>query len=1346
MKRTLKIAAVAALALLVLVLAAGGTFVVVVQSDWFKNKVRERIVSVAERATGGRVEIGRFDYNWRALSAEVAPFTLHGAEPSSAPPLFHADSIQIGLKIISALKKQVDIRLLVVRKPRVYVTIAADGSSNLPSPAAGRPKRNWADQLLDLKVRHFEARDGMLEYNAQRFPIDLRGEGLETSVNYDISGPRYLTAISVRELRTSSPRIEASLDFGFTGRFSLERKTIRIIESSVTAGNWNVHAQGALDNFAHPRATLSLTAAAGVKELKKVFGIPLDPAGDLSFEGQATLETSPMQYKIAGKLAGRGLGYAHNDVAVGNIGVVSRLELTPEKARLDGLDISALGGHFRGSAELRDLSKFAIEGAVQDLSLKALAKSVSRDTAELDGILSGPLRISGVFARPRVRGLKVAAKLDVAPGPHSVPLAGLVAVDYDQTANKVELGTSHVDLGSSHLTASGTLGERLAVHLTSNNLNDFLPIFPLFEKAPPEKLPLALEGGSATLDGTITGPLANPRISGTADIGRFSYKERQFDHVAAAFDVEQSSAGFRTLAIDQGRMRLEGQGRVGLEDWRIQDASSVSALLQMSRADLKTLLEQNDVVKRGAETPVSASVSGTVHVSGTVESPLASANLEAQNVTAYGEHFDSARTDVTFTETALEVSNAELRSGSGRITLSGAYNHTAHTWNDGSLRFDVAATRINLAQIKHVEDFRRGLGGEAELRASGAAKIVNGVFDLTSLNGRVGLRNALVDGQPYGNLEMTANTRLPILALAITVNLGGIQMHGGGEWRLDSGYPGQARIEIPRVPFSALHDLAPEPHERKDLPFDGFLQGDVTVAGPLNNLAAWKADVTLATVQVNSAASARPSAGAQAQDLVLHNAEPVRMEVTPKAVEIRSANFVAKETTLAVTGRLALDSKTPWDVNAQGRINLSILQIFNPDLLASGESIIGVRVHGPLSEPEVEGRLELQKASLFLRDFSNGLDDANGLILFDRNRATVQNLTALTGGGKLTFESGSFVGFRGTALVYRLQATAEKVRYRSQDGVSLTLNAAVGLVGTSENSVLSGSVTVMRTVFNPRTDVGSLLASTAKPVSEPLTPNEYLRGVQFDVRLVSAPGLELETSLTRNIQANVDLRVRGTPDRPVILGEISVNSGEIEFFGNRYSINRGEVNFYNPAKIEPIIDMDLETKVRGIAVDISFSGSLNKMNFSYRSDPPLEANEIVALLAVGRTPTNAGTLGTSPTATNTAYLATGSNELLSQAIAPSSSSTPGRLEKLFGVGRIKIDPQLTDATSVPQARLTFEQQVSADITLTYITNLAVTNQQIVRIEWDLSKRWSVVALRDENGAFGFDFQYKKRYK
>ncbi|MBX5496989.1 MAG: hypothetical protein IRZ15_16760, partial [Bryobacteraceae bacterium] len=86
------------------------------------------------------------------------------------------------------------------------------------------------------------------------------------------------------------------------------------------------------------------------------------------------------------------------------------------------------------------------------------------------------------------------------------------------------------------------------------------------------------------------------------------------------------------------------------------------------------------------------------------------------------------------------------------------------------------------------------------------------------------------------------------------------------------------------------------------------------------------------------------------------------------------------------------------------------------------------------------------------------------------------------------------------------------------------------------------------------------------------------------------------------------------------------------------------------------------------------------------------------------------------------------------------------LERFFGVSRLKIDPQLNGIDNIPQARLTLEQQISKDITLTYVTNLTRSQQQLVRLEWNMSQFWSVIAVRDENGLFGIDFQFRKHFK
>jgi translocation and assembly module TamB len=241
----------------------------------------------------------------------------------------------------------------------------------------------------------------------------------------------------------------------------------------------------------------------------------------------------------------------------------------------------------------------------------------------------------------------------------------------------------------------------------------------------------------------------------------------------------------------------------------------------------------------------------------------------------------------------------------------------------------------------------------------------------------------------------------------------------------------------------------------------------------------------------------------------------------------------------------------------------------------------------------------------------------------------------------------------------------------------------------------------------------------------------------------TAPDAEFQTSLTRDIQPEADLRLRGTASRPVVLGRVSVNQGEIQFFGTQYTITRGEVSFFNPVKIEPVLSLDLETRVRGITVTINFSGPIDKLNMNYRSDPPLQSTEIIALLTVGRAPTTAPTASTAATNTNQGFLAAGSNSLLGQAVAAPLS---GRLQRLLGVSRLKIDPELTGVTNTPQARVTFEQQLSREVTLTYTTNLNRTQQQIVRLQWDFSKDFSLLAVRDENGIFGVDFLYRRRFK
>ena len=81
------------------------------------------------------------------------------------------------------------------------------------------------------------------------------------------------------------------------------------------------------------------------------------------------------------------------------------------------------------------------------------------------------------------------------------------------------------------------------------------------------------------------------------------------------------------------------------------------------------------------------------------------------------------------------------------------------------------------------------------------------------------------------------------------------------------------------------------------------------------------------------------------------------------------------------------------------------------------------------------------------------------------------------------------------------------------------------------------------------------------------------------------------------------------------------------------------------------------------------------------------------------------------------------------------------------MSRLKINPLVTGlTTSNAAAQITLEQNITNNLTFTYITDLSRAQAQTIQVEWDFTHNWSGLAVREENGMFGIDFLYKKQIK
>ncbi len=1336
---------------LLLILGIVGVFVA--QSGWFREKVRERIVAEVETATGGRAEVGKFRFDWHTLTAELDDFVIHGTEPGSGPPLLRAKRVIVGLKVVSLLKRDIDIALLEGDTPQAYLLIYPDNRTNIPEPKIKSAiNKTAAETILDLAIGTFNLKNGSITVQAQGklpkvTPWSAVGQNLNSKLTYDKAGPRYGGDISMQPLQLKWGAYEP-LPLTVKLSATFDKTRLKISSGHLATAFSQVDLSGTLENFADPRSNLTYDARLSLDEIGRVLKLRSRQSGTVQLGGSAQY-TSAADYRITGNLHARDVNFRQGSTHVEHVRADSSVTMDPQKIQFEGLRVAALGGTMAGRAELRDFDRYHAEGKLDHFDLRTVAALFTAQQLPWDGMMNGPFELTG---RTTTSAQQASARINISPAGKGAPVHGLIDAKYDSARGGIlQLAKSYIALPATRLDLSGTLGQQLQIHLVSHNLDDLLPAIRAAATpgrgAPPVVIPVALNQGAATFDGTVTGPLASPVISGHLTGQNVVYSGETITSLAGDLTAQKTGAKVQNASVVYKNMRAQFQGSVGLRNWKPEDNQPLTASLALqnsSVADLLTLAGQSSV-------PVTGTLSTTANVTGTIGNPRANADLTIVNGSVYGEPFDRISANVTSNNNTTQAATAQITAGPKQINAKATFDHAATDFLAGRFAFQVSSNRMAIAQFETIRKMRPDAAGTVQLTATGQATVAHTnkgtEFHLADLNADANATGIQFEGKALGDARLTAKTQGDQLTANLDSDAAHANIHGQGQWRLSGAYPGGGQVTFSKVDLASVRTLfLPPTAATQNIGIGGSVEGKVTFNGPALTPAAWNGALEIQQLLVKPvpARGYNPSLN----NVSIQNSGPIRISMNDSVIHVDSAQLVGtannvKTTNISVTGQVALNHKSPLDLHVDSTLDLGLLQSFNPDIVSSGNLIANASIRGAMAQPQLSGRMELKNANLNMINVPNGLSNANGIVLFDGSRATIQTLTADSGGGKI--RATGFAAFVGGKLSFRMQAIASQVRVRYPEGVSTVADATLNYTGTTDRSLLAGDIMILRTSFNPKTDLGSVLSSSAGPVRTASTQTGLLGGLQFDVQIQTSPDISFQTGVAQDLQAEANLKLRGSVTNPILLGRINITQGDLTFFGNKYVINQGTIAFYNPVKLEPILNIDLETRARGVDVTLTVSGPITKLNVSYRSDPPLQFSDIVALLATGRAPSDPS-LAARENATPQSWQQLGASALVSQAIA---NPVAGRLQRFFGVSKLKIDPLLSGVAGTAGnlgARLTIEQQVTPDITFTYITNITSTNPQVVRVEWAFSKNWSAVALREENSQFGIDFLYKKRFK
>ena len=1327
------------LAAAVIVMGAVAVLVLplVLRMPQVQERLRQLIVSRVAQATGTPVELKSVAVQLFPPQVELDSFVLHGTEPAGEEPLFQAKRIVAGTAVFWRPKGWIYLQSLRIEEPRINIVIFEDGRNNFPKPKRKAPGRPPFEVFVSLGIRHFEMSDGVLQFAERRIPLDFRGKSFHTELTYDLLAQRYSGRVSMRPLLIQPPGT-GQLEFDAATALTLEKNRLEIHSITLAKERSRLRITCGIADLRKPHLAVSFDGTVSLAELGRPLKLPLEPRGEASLRGRASL-WGGLPYEITGHITGRGLAY--RDQVFQAAGLRGGLDFRVASGLItaDNFQGEALGGTVTGAVRLERLRHFAFTGEVRGISLPQLAAALPvADYVGYTSTLSGPVKVGFDIVGKDIRRLKAAGEMQVeAMEGESQPAEGFAAFSYDHDSRTVELTAARLSTLAGEVSAEGTLPHALRFDVQTSDIVALLAEMPRFRQAPPP-IPVRFLGGKARATGVLSGAWDEPAVAGHMEATQCEIQGVALDRLEADYSVSSKQVSVSNLRALRDRLSLSGRGRVSLSAWQPSLDSSISSVFSLR------VLEPAQVFKElGRDVPLAGDVAAEGQMEGTVRDPAGEARVTMHKGAFDGEPFEAFEAKLTVRGRKAELESLQLRYAGGSVRASGSYERESEDWKNGTLAGRVQADGVQVARLQRVIESEVDAAGVVAADLEVRAAVRGGTPRLTALSGSAAADPLEFKKTSLGSLRIQATTRGQTLTVEAAGKLAGSAVEGRGEWQLVNNYAGRGSVRVERLDFAALAPFFGVRDENRDKPsVTGHITAQLEFSGPVLDPAKMQAHLTVSQLEAGS----RIELGGNGNGRVylVRNAGPLRFRLENEEIRVERATLLGEDTELELLGRVNLAGKSPLDLKLKGSLNLRALQALRPGFLPEGVSSLDASIRGEWTHPEILGRLELHNASFYLEGVPNGIEKVNGLVVFDGRRATIERLEAASGGGKLTARG--FAQYVGGELAYRVQLSASGVRVRYPEGVSTTFDAGLNLDGTGANSVLSGDITVLRANINPRLDVGGLLAQAGKATPAP-SPNVTLRGMQLRLNVRTAPGARLETSLTRDIEAEGQLFLRGSPVTPSLLGRVLVNEGEINFFGNRYTINRGEITFVNPVRIEPVLNLDLETRVRQVDVNLTFSGPINKLSISYRSDPPLQLSEILSLLASGRAPASDPNQLASQSRVSQNWQQIGADTLIVQAL---TSPVTNRIERLFGISRVRIDPQLTGVDQQRQARIIVEQQVSRDVTFMYSNNLAGASQgqtvsQTVGLEWVFSRRGSVVVATNEYGRVGADVYLRKRF-
>jgi translocation and assembly module TamB len=1278
----------------------------------------------ASESLSVQVELQNYALHFDGISPTVDLYGLvvHGAAPYSNPPLLQAQQARIGVQVVSLLRQRWYLSEVTIHHPVVQVRIDANGNNNLPKPKPEQKNSSSGVQaIFDLAIRHALLDGGEIYYNDRKSALYADLRELMLNATFDPARNVYAGQIAYSDGHLKSGVYEP-IPHQLSAEFEMTPVHLDIRKAELRSGASLVAFTATVDDFNNPRVTTVYHASADATELRRLLHNADLPLGVVKLDGHAEYAAKPNQPAL-------------NSTTLNGTLRSDRLELRAHNMRAEARAIQATYSLVNGDAEVRSLSAALLSGTVD---AKATVRNLAGEQTgalhvKLDGISLGALRQLGSMSTPSNLTLEgkvqavgdaswkgspsnLLATADVTVDAEAgstqsfstVPIKGAIHASFRNSDQQLTLRQSYFRTARTLLTLDGSTGQRSLMNLALNaeDLHEFETIAGIFRKP---AQPIGLYG-SATFKGSVSGPTSEPRLTGGLNVANLQLRGTDWRLLRAHLDASPSSAEIQNGQLEPVTIKggppanINFSGRAALNHWKLSQNSPFQLNVKAERLDAAQLARL-----AGSTTPVSGTLSFDMQAHGTQLHPIGRGRLELVRAAIAGEPIQSALVQLDGDGNAAHASlNITLPAG---ITTGSVTYYPKERGYEAQLE----THDFRLDQLQVVKAHNLSIAGVMNLVANG-----RGTLDDPQLTASLDIPQLKAQGQTIDRLSLQANVVKHVANVSLDTRAVNANIRGQAKVQLSGDYETDAVLDTQPIPLQPLlARYAPSQAEN----VTGQAEIHATLRGPLKHRERIEAHIVIPELNLHYQKS-----------IDLAATGPIHADYLKGVLTVQRSGLKGTGTDLQFQGSLPLlDRAKPVALLLLGSMDLSLAQLFDPDVTSSGQLRFNINSYGARSDPNFQGDVRIVNANFATIDAPFGLSNGNGTLALTRDRLNITSFEGIVGGGTVTARGGVVYH---PSLQFDIALAGKGVRLLYPDGVREGLSADLSLTGTPDRATLRGQVNVDQLSFTPDFDLSNLTSLTSG-VEEPPSRG-FLSNLQMNVSLRSSQNLSVVSrvggSANVSVSGSANLRVTGTAAQPVLLGRINLTGGDLIFQGNRYLLQNGVVEFVNPSRTEPNVNAALTTTIQQYNIAMRFQGPLERLRTSYSSDPALPPADIINLIAFGKTQE-------AQAATSTPLSQTAEQSIASEVTGQVTS----RVQKFAGISHLSVDPTLGNNQQNAGATVTVQQRVTSKIFVTFSTDVTSTQRQVVQLEYQATPRVSVSGTRDQNGGFGFDTRITREW-